>query len=111
MLRVGREPGRDRRGLQHATPQTMRLVEPAEDQGGPAHRVLAQTVMEEQSVCRVGLEQLLALAESGQRGVRLPELCKSPGGAGDRARKLKNNIAVASRAQVNQLRPTGRLQW
>ncbi len=90
--RMGREPGVRRRGFERAVAQAPRLVEPAEQQTGTTQRVVGPAAMADDSPRRLTLEELLALPEPGQRLARLADLREDPGGGGDRAGKVEDDV-------------------
>ena len=83
-----------RRICDGAFSQTLRLVEPVEQQSGTSHRVVGH----EHTVPRpLTLEESLALLEPGQRLAGLAELREDPGGGGDHGAKAGVNAPLPER--------------
>src|SRR5439155_22048213 len=92
--RMGREAGMARREVDRESCQAPRLVDAAEQQSGPAQRVVGPGEMRHDSRRRETLDDLLAQLELIQRFARFTELRRRPGGGGERARQLDGDVAA-----------------
>jgi hypothetical protein len=68
-----------RKGFVRAFAQASRLVEPNEQQTSATQRVVGQAEIANDFACRLTLEKLLDLLESGQSLARLAKLRQHPG--------------------------------
>jgi hypothetical protein len=92
VLRMGREPWMTRGEFDRAVGQAPRLVELAEQHTGATQRVVSPAAHADDSRPDLALEELLAFPEPVQRHVRLTHLRQCPGGRGDRAGKLDDDV-------------------
>ena len=83
-----------RRICDRAFAQTLRLVEPVEQQSGTTHRLVGH---EDASPRRLTLEEPLALPEPGQCLARLADLREDPGGGGDHGGKVGDDVPLPER--------------
>src|SRR6267378_3522054 len=74
-------------GFNRAKAQAPRLVEPAEQQTGTTHRVIAPGAMTNDSPRRLKLEEPLTLSHPVQRLASLADLHQRPSGGSDRPGK------------------------
>ena len=92
MQRLGHETRLKLRRLNRTITQPPGLVDQAKKQSGTAQHAVRAATLTDDPPCCVALNQLLALAEAGQRLASLADLCKDPSGGGDCVGKHDNDF-------------------
>src|SRR5262245_9753243 len=92
--RMGRKAGLVPSGLNRASAQAPRIIEPGEQQTSTPHRVVGPAAIADDSLRRLALQMLLALPDPLQGLARFANLRQHPRGRGDRPGKLDGYVSA-----------------